>query len=137
MNDTLAIDDPEELADTGPGLLDLERCGNTLVVMPRTNLREGLYQEIEQEENLLGDLVVQHAIRNIVVDFAGTDFFGSSALGFLIHLRKLVHGRGGHMALCNVSAHETEILNVTRLDQFWPICATRSDALQAIEMNQG
>ena len=37
------------------------------------------------------------------------------------------------MAFCNVSNHEKEILQITRLDHLWPICSSRSEALAAVK----
>lgn len=47
-----------------------------------------------------------------------------------------VTGRGGDasgMAICNVSAHEKEVLQITHLDHLWPICSSRSEALKAVK----
>jgi hypothetical protein len=41
------------------------------------------------------------------------------------------------MAFCNVSDHEKEILQITRLDKSWPICASRSEALEAVRRSVG
>jgi hypothetical protein len=36
------------------------------------------------------------------------------------------------MAICNVSEHEREILDVTRLSKLWPLCASREEALAVV-----
>ena len=78
------------------------------------------------------DLFLDPSIRNAVLDFSGTDVFGSSALGFLVVLGRLVKGRHGQLALCNLSDHEREVLKVTRLDRSWPIYSSRQQALRAV-----
>jgi hypothetical protein len=37
------------------------------------------------------------------------------------------------MAFCNVSDHEKEILQITNLDHSWPICSSRTEALEAVK----
>jgi anti-anti-sigma factor len=95
-----------------------------------------LFQEIKNEIGNLRCVLGDATIKNVIVDFAMTDFFGSSALGMLLSVRKEVHVRGGRMALCNLSEHEVEILGVTKLDHLWPICTSRTEALRAVHSVQ-
>ncbi len=62
----------------------------------------------------------------------GTDYYGSTALGFFLKLWKRIRSVDGKMAFCNVSPYEQEVLRLTRLDTLWPICGTREDALQCL-----
>ena len=71
------------------------------------------------------------SIRNVVVDFGRTDYFGSSALGLLVRLEQEVRRRDGGMALCNVSAHEQDILRVTGLDALWTVRPSREETIEA------
>jgi len=60
------------------------------------------------------------------------DYYGSTALGFFLKLRQRVRRWNGRMALCNVSDHEKEILQITKLDHLWPISSSRIEALEAV-----
>jgi anti-anti-sigma factor len=113
-------------------LIEVERRGDTLVLTPRKNLRELEYREIEAEGEELLEMANDTAVRNLVADFALTDYFGSSALGLFARLWKRVRARGGRMAFCNVSAHEAEIMEVTGLTRFWPVHPSREEALAAV-----
>ena len=68
-----------------------------------------------------------------MLDFHKTDYYGSTALGFFLKLWTRARKRNGRMAFCNVSAHEKEILQATRLDHVWPICSSRREALEAVK----
>jgi anti-anti-sigma factor len=113
-------------------IFEVQRQGDTIIVVPTTDLRELDYQRIEEGAKDVLDLVNGSAFKNVVLDFQRTDYYGSTALGFFLKLWKRVRERNGHLAFCNVSAHEQEILRVTNLDRLWPICSSRSDALAAV-----
>jgi stage II sporulation protein AA (anti-sigma F factor antagonist) len=114
-------------------LIEVERLGDTLVLTSERDLRELEFEAIEQEQQeVLRRLADDPSIRNVVVDFRMTDCFGSTALKLLIRLQRVVRERGGRIALCNVSAHEREILAATRLDRLWPPHASREEAVEAV-----
>ncbi len=117
---------------TDPTLFDVERDGDVLILIPRADLRETDYQDIESGGRSLLDLVSAPEVKGVVLDFHRTDYYGSTALGFFLRLWKRVGGRGGRMAFCNLSANESEILAVTRLDTLWPAYPSRDEALRAI-----
>jgi CPA1 family monovalent cation:H+ antiporter len=71
-------------------------------------------------------------IKNVVIDFHRTDYYASTALIFFMRLWTRVKRGNGLMAFCNLSDHEKEILQVTKLDRLWPICESREQALQAV-----
>ncbi len=54
------------------------------------------------------------------------------ALGFFIKLWKRVRSVDGQFAFCEVSEHEREVLELTRLDSLWSICPTRAEALAVV-----
>ncbi len=114
-------------------MIEAERLGRTLVLTPEQNLWELELEAIEEEQQeFLRRLADDPSIRNVVVDFRRTDWFGSATLKLLIRLQRVVGERGGRMALCNVSAHEQEIVAVTRLDRLWPAHASREEAVEAV-----
>jgi stage II sporulation protein AA (anti-sigma F factor antagonist) len=74
------------------------------------------FQEIESErDKVLERLEHDPSLRGLLVDL------GSTALGMLVRLWQRLRDRGGRMGLCNVSAHEREILEVTGLAGLWPV----------------
>jgi anti-anti-sigma factor len=113
-----------------PALFEIEREGGTIIVTPVVNLGELEDMDLNAEEvvEVLSDL----SIKNLVMDFHKTDYFGSTALGLFVKLWKMVTARNGCMAFCNPSEHELEILHVTRLNTLWPICKSREQAMKVV-----
>ena len=116
-----------------PDAFTTEQQGHTLIVTALIDLRELNYEEVEAGARHVLHLLHQKAIKNVVLDFHKTDYYGSTALGFFVKLWKRIKERNGHMAFCCVSAHEREILKVTNLAGLWPICASRAEALASVE----
>ena len=112
--------------------LEVERDGDTLIITPRTKLSELAFQSLEAEANEILDLVTELSIKNIVVDFRRTAFLGIGVLEYCLRLWKRVKNQDGQIAFCNVSKHEMEILQCTRLDCLWTICRSRDQALEAV-----
>jgi anti-anti-sigma factor len=110
----------------------IEQEADTLVLTPATDLGELTFQSVETEAAEILDLLVKSCLKNVVIDFHRTDYFGTSVLGYCLKLWKRVRSQGGHMAFCNVSDHEREILRCTRLDSLWAICGSRDEALEAV-----
>jgi anti-anti-sigma factor len=117
---------------TAGGIFEIEQQDDTIIVVPTVDLRELVYRRIEEGAKQILDHLNGTGIKNVVLDFHKTDYYGSTALGFFVKLWKRVRSCDGRMAFCNVSAHEKEILQVTRLDQLWPIYSSRNKALEAV-----
>lgn len=117
---------------TSTETFEIEREGQTVIVTPRRDLRELDYQAIEAAAGNLLTLLGNGAIKNVVIDFHRTDYYGSTALGFFVKLWKRVRERNGRMAFCGLSEHEREILRVTNLDGLWPLCSTRDEAVRVV-----
>jgi anti-anti-sigma factor len=125
--------DEEVVMATATRIFEVEREGQTVIVTAQTDLRELDYLQIEAGARDILHLLGNGAIKNVVLDFHKTDYYGTTALGFFVKLWKRVRDRGGRMAFCGVSDHEREILQVTKLDGLWPICPSREEALIAIQ----
>jgi stage II sporulation protein AA (anti-sigma F factor antagonist) len=116
----------------GSDLFDLEQHGNTMVVIPTIDMREFEYQCIEDGARQVLNLLENGQIKNIVIDFNKTDYYGSTALGLFLKFWKRITSRGGRMAFCNISDTERKILAIARLHRLWPICASRQEALEQV-----
>jgi anti-anti-sigma factor len=114
------------------GVFAIDCLDDTIIVIPTTDLRELDYQRIEAGASNVLDLLSRAPLKNVVLDFHRTDYYGSTALGFFMKLWKRVRARGGRMAFCNVSKHEKDILQATSLDHLWPICSSRTEALAMV-----
>ena len=114
------------------GIFEIEQGDGTIIVVPALDLRELDYQRIEEGAKTILELLDGTDIKNVVLDFHKTDYFGSTALGLFMKLWKRIISKNGRMAFCNVSDNEKEILQIMKLDHFWPICSSRIEALAAV-----
>jgi anti-anti-sigma factor len=114
--------------------LEIKCRGATAIISPGGNLGEFAFTDLQRElTDALRQFDEMPEVRNVVIDFANSDYFGSSALGLLVRLWKRVRQRGGTMAVCNLSEHETEILQACNLDDLWNVCSDRVEAFAVIE----
>jgi anti-anti-sigma factor len=113
-------------------LFEFQDDADTLILSPTSNLSELELSYFDEEFRAVILRLEASGFRNVVLDFQGTDYYGSTALGFFLKLWKRIRSVDGKMAFCNVSSHEQEVLRLTRLDTLWPICGTREDALQCL-----
>jgi anti-anti-sigma factor len=123
----------ETTMPTASRVFEVERDGPTLIVVPQKDLRELECLEIDTEMKGILNQLEAAPIKNVVLDFHKTDYYGSTALGFFVKLWKRLRERDGRLAFCRVSAHELEILQLTSLDGLWPICPSREEALRAVQ----
>lgn len=114
------------------GTFKIEEHGETLIITPTIALGELEYDRIVSGARVALDQLAAKHSKNVVLDLANSDYSGSLALGFFVRLWKKVRQAGGRMVLCNVSNHEREILQVTRLDGLWDMYGSRDEALAAI-----
>jgi len=91
-----------------------------------------LVQAIEKAAGKVFESLKNDHAKHVIIDLFGTDYYGSTALGFFVKLWKRVRDHGGRMAFCNMSAHELEVLKVTKLDTLWPLCENFEAAIVAI-----
>lgn len=119
----------------------MERANNTfeiihdedlIIVVPVTDLRELDFASTEHAAARVFEMLEQKHAKHVVIDLWKTDYYGSTALGFFVKLRKRAAEQGGQLAMCNISKHELEVLQVTKLDKLWPICDSREAAIKAV-----
>jgi anti-sigma B factor antagonist len=122
------------MAEVRP-LFEIEQDGKTLIATPLTDMRELEFEQIQAGAAEVLDRLNRGTVRNVILDFHKTDYYGSTALGFFVSLWTRVRTADGCMAFCNVSDNEKQILKVTKLDSLWPLCSSRQEALNAVAGN--
>jgi anti-anti-sigma factor len=125
-------EDDADRAESPPSLFEVAREGETLLITPVTDLGELKFQQIESGAIAILDSLNDPSVTNIILDFRRTDYFGTSALRFFLKLWKRVRDRNGQMAFCNVSDHEQELLQFTKLNRLWGICGSLAEAMQFV-----
>jgi anti-anti-sigma factor len=115
-------------------LCESEQIASNLVLTLQHNLGELDFMQIEQEQKILcQQLEDDPSIQNVLVDFGRTTYFGSTTVSLLLMILKQVRVRHGRMALCNLSANENDVLEVTQINSVIPIYPSRQAALDAIQ----
>ncbi len=114
-------------------IFDFEHSGDTLILIPNTDLRELEFDTLEAGSDEVFRALDSETITNVIIDFHKTDYYGSTALTFFVKFWKRIKSRGGQMVLCQVSVHEQEILELTNLISLWSVCKTRQEAIDMIQ----
>jgi anti-anti-sigma factor len=104
-----------------------------MVLIPNTDLRELEFDTLEGGSAEVFEALNSETIKNVIIDFHKTDYYGSTALAFFVKFWKRIKSRGGTMVFCKVSPHEQEILELTNLISLWSVCKTRQEALDMIQ----
>jgi anti-anti-sigma factor len=111
----------------------LEWHGNTVVIIPASNVESMRWDLIEQAAEIVMEPLREQDVPMVVFDLSDVTYFGSVFLALLLRCHKLVKSRGGELVLCGASKMAAELLRVTALDTLWAIYDTREQALEAVE----
>ena len=110
----------------------LEWHGNTVVIIPASNIETLQWNLIEQAADVVMGPIREQEIPMVVFDLSEVSFFGSVFLALLLRCHKTVKSRGGELVLCGASQMAAELLRITALDTLWAIYETREDAMRAL-----
>lgn len=110
----------------------LEWHGNTVVVIPASNVESLQWNLIEQAADVVMGPIRDQEIPMVVFDLSEVSYFGSVFLALLLRCHKNVKSRGGELVLCGASEMAAELLRITALDTLWAIYDTREQAMQAL-----
>jgi anti-sigma B factor antagonist len=75
------------------------------------------------------DGMIADGQRHFAIDLASLPFINSAALGYLVKAYKHLQAEGGELALCSVQPAIATILEMTQLDQVFPVFATEEEAV--------
>ena len=121
------------MSEKVPTYFEVECIGETIVVIPDSNFREFTLQQNDAHVKQITQMLDPASCKNVLIDFHKTEYFNSEALAFFVKLWVGVRKCNGCMALCNVSDHEKEILQITKMYTLWPNYSTRSEALDFLK----
>ena len=93
--------------------------------------KAGLSEEdnIEQLGQELSMLVDQFGCRRLAVNFEIVTLITSAALGKFITLHRNLHRRDGRLVLCCVADMMQDVLNATKLNEYFTVTATADEAV--------
>lgn len=109
-------------------LFTFDQSGSTLTIDVH-----GTVSSLQNDESLHNlehvlDQIETGAVRDVVVDFHQSPYFGSCMLETLRRIWNEIHSRGGRLVICNLSPVGREIMQVAKFDHLWPVVATRKEA---------
>lgn len=111
----------------------LEWHGNSVVIIPATNVESMRWDLIEQAADIVIAPLREMEMPMVIFDLSKVNFVGSVFLSLLLRCHKLVKSRGGELVLCGASEMARELMRVTALDTLWAIYDTREEALRDLE----
>ena len=90
-------------------------------------------QVVMQYQDLLLATARDASPPRVLFDLSNVLFFGSTFIELVFRVwHRLNSETDSHFALCGVSDYCLEVLQVTHLDQLWPIHTTRSEAIEGM-----
>jgi anti-anti-sigma factor len=113
-------------------VFEVERQGNTLIVIPKGETLGASEGGLEREIDSLYRMLSDPKTVNLVVDVGSAPYFGSMIIGTIITLCKKVSDEGGQAVLCNASPGMYDAIKTMKLDTVVPYYATRAEAVQAV-----
>ena len=114
------------------GFFEIAQQGDTIILTPQTDMGELNADRINSGMKHVFALLNNSSVKNIVLDFHKSGYYGSTALGFFFRLWRTISVRQGRMAFCNLSENGKDVLKVMKLETLWDICTSREDALQTV-----
>ena len=91
-----------------------------------TNLRQAIDRRLNNPE-----------IRNLVLNLKHVSFMDSSGIGVILGRYRLVAGRNGKMALCQIPDGILKVLKISGVPKIIPFLASEQLALEAVNQGQG
>jgi anti-anti-sigma factor len=114
------------------GFFEIVQQGDTIILTPQTDMGELNADRINSGMKHVLALLNDSSVKNIVLDFHKSGYYGSTALGFFVRLWRTISVRKGRMGFCNLSENGKDVLKVMKLDTLWDISTSREDALQKV-----
>lgn len=113
----------------------IERHGDVTVITATPALENLAFRLEEQVANTILEPIRRQEHPLIVFDLGKVSYFGSMFLALLIRTWKLTLSKWGSMAIAGVTGRTRELLRITSLDIVWPIYDTKSEAIEALELD--
>lgn len=124
------------LSEFKPAYFVIDDRGAVVVVhIAKASLSEE--DNIEQLGQELSMLVDQFGCRRVAVNFEIVTLITSAALGKFIALHRNLHRREGRLILCGVAGMVQDVLNATKLNEYFAVAATTDEAVASLSEGTG
>ena len=117
-------------------VFDVQRQGDTLIVVPQGETLGTSEYGLEKEISGLHRLLSDPKVSNLVVDVGSAPYFGSMVIGTIMALCKKVCDQGGQAVLCNASQGMYDAIKTMKLDTVVPYYPTREEALRSLRSGE-
>ncbi|MEW4489718.1 STAS domain-containing protein [Thalassoglobus sp. JC818] len=111
----------------------VEKIGDALVVTPSGEVSSFRYQDIHQEANTIRGEIARKNAKNLVLNLAELEYFGSEFIGSLVSMLRETRMRRGTGCFCAANDQMLKVLQNMSLFKLWPYYNTVSEALAALE----
>lgn len=120
------------LTDFKPAYFNLREEGDVVVGQFSVS-RLSDDQNIEQLGHDLFALVEQFDRRKVVLSMSNVEYLTSSVLGKLITMHRKMHRQQGRLVLCELQPDVTEIMRISRLNDYFKVAGSLDAALQDVQ----
>src|SRR5947208_16064733 len=96
--------------DAKPGVIQIERHGDTAIIVPASEVEFMQWELIEQAADIVLLPLKREPAANVLVDLSQVAYFGSVFLSLLLRCYKLVKQQGGEFCICGASDRARELL---------------------------
>lgn len=87
---------------------------------------------VQQLGEEFDELVDEHHLKKVVVNFENVSYMSSAVMGKLVALLKKVQAAGGQLMLCNIEDSIYEIFEIMRFDRMFSIADNEDEAVLAL-----
>lgn len=113
-------------------IFTIEKVGPNLIITPQGEGSAFRYQDLHLEANVIRSELMKPENRNLIVDLAQMEYFGSEFIGALVSMLRETRSRGGKACFCCARPQMLDVLKNMSLFKLWPHYATREDALSEL-----
>ena len=107
----------DRVIEMTPSKIGTAKVSSRTIFAPKESLT---YQNCEELEAMFNDSLAQHKIE-IILDFKAVSFLDSEALELLVRIHEELRNRGGVLKIIGIDAVCRDILNATRLINFFHV----------------
>ena len=114
-------------------LFHVRETESAIVVKPVRNISSFAESTVQKELHDLLEKLDHGGAKNLLMDFADLEYFGSCMLEAMRVLAVQVRQLQGKLGVCNISPVARQVLELARFDKVWEFHETFKDAIDAVK----
>ncbi|MEZ6047049.1 MAG: STAS domain-containing protein [Planctomycetaceae bacterium] len=108
----------------------VEKQPRVLVVTPAGDAVTFKDCDVKWELTTILNMLEKLPFHNLLVDFSGANYFGSTVIGSMVRVASLIRERDGKAAMYGASDEMQVVLDAMNLHQVWSQFEDRNEALR-------